>query len=109
MNSVILIGNLARDPETRATDDGMLVCRFTVAVNNHKKDKEADFIQCVAFGKLADNINSYQKKGMKIGVKGRISVGSYEKDGEKRYKTEVVADNVEFLSKKKDENESVSF
>ena len=103
MNNTVLIGNLARDPELRYTQTGKAVCNFTLAVSRgYGKDQEADFINCVAWEKTAENIANYLAKGSKVGVQGRIQVSSYDKDGEKRYKTEVVAQHVEFLGSKKD-------
>lgn len=101
MNSVILIGRLARDPEIRYTQSQMAVCNFTVAVNRpvrNGEQQQADFIRVVTWGRLAENCSRYLQKGKLAGVKGRIQTGSYEKDGQKHYTTEVVAENVEFLS-----------
>jgi len=98
MNTSILIGNMARNPELRYTNSGKAVCNFTVAVNKGFGKDEADFINCVAWEKTAENIANYLAKGKKVAVRGRIQVSSYDKDGEKRYKTEVVAQEVQFLS-----------
>ena len=98
MNTSILIGNMARNPELRYTNSGKAVCNFTLAVNRGFNKDEADFINCVAWEKTAESIANYLAKGKKAAVKGRIQVSSYEKDGEKRYKTEVVAQEVQFLS-----------
>lgn len=106
MNKVSLVGRICRDPEVRYTngESPMAVARFTVACNRRiKKDGEqnADFIQCIAFGKTAELIERYFFKGMKIGVDGRIQTGSYEnKDGQKVYTTEVLAERVEFVESK---------
>ncbi|MBQ9059683.1 MAG: single-stranded DNA-binding protein [Firmicutes bacterium] len=101
MNSVILIGNLARDPELRYST-GMnqtAICRFTVAVNDGYGDKQrTSFIPIVVFGKQAENCDRYLAKGRKVAVNGRIQTGSYtNKDGNKVYTTDVIANNVEFL------------
>ena len=101
MNSVILIGNLARDPELRYST-GMnqtAICRFTVAVNDGYGDKQrTSFIPIVVFGKSAENCDRYLSKGRKVAVNGRIQTGSYtNKEGNKVYTTEVIANNVEFL------------
>ena len=103
MNKVILIGNLARDPETRTMPSGTVMCQFTIAVNrryvNQQGVREADFIPVVTWSKLAEVCSRYLSKGSKVAVEGRIEVRSYDaQDGSKRYVTEVVADNVEFLS-----------
>ena len=103
MNKVILIGRLARDPEMRTTATGTNVTRFTVAVSRPFTgaggDRGADFISCIAWRRQAENIAKYCTKGSQIAVEGRIQTGSYDgQDGSKRYVTEVIADNVEFMS-----------
>lgn len=105
MNKVELVGRLTRDPEVRATDKQTSVARFSVAVNRRFKNAEgnydADFISCIAFGKTAEFIEKYFKKGMAIGVVGRIQTGSYEnKDGVRVYTTDVVVDEAEFVEGK---------
>lgn len=105
MNSVILIGRLARDPELRTTQNQMQVCRFSVAVNRRQRQQEgqpaADFISCVAFGKTATNISIYFRKGSRIGVEGHIQTGSYtDKDGKKVYTTDVIVDQFDFIDTK---------
>ena len=102
MNKAILIGNLARDPETRTTASGVTVCQFTIAVNrryvNQQGVREADFIPIVTWRQTAELCSRYLSKGRKVAVEGVIQVRSYDaQDGSKRYVTEVVADNVEFL------------
>ncbi len=102
MNKAILIGNLTRDPETRTVGDS-LKCSFTIAVNrrfsNRQGVREADFIPVVTWSKLAEVCSRYLSKGSKVAVEGRIEVRSYDaQDGSKRYITEIIADNVEFLS-----------
>ena len=101
MNSVILIGNLARDPELRYST-GMnqtAICRFTIAVNDGYGERErTSFIPIVVFGKSAENCDRFLSKGRKVAVNGRIQTGSYtNKEGNKVYTTEVIANNVEFL------------
>jgi single-strand DNA-binding protein len=103
MNSVILIGNLARDPELSYTPNTQTaVCRFSLAVNRPKKDGEdqgADFIRITVWGKQAENCDRYLAKGRKVAVNGRIQTGSYkDKNGQTVYTTDVVANNVEFLT-----------
>lgn len=103
MNNVVLVGNLVRDPEVKGGDKP--VCRFTVACSRSFKNAEgnydSDFISCVAFGKTAEFVEKYFKKGQKIGVTGEIRTGSYTKDdGSKVYTTDVSVSNVEFVSKK---------
>lgn len=106
MNRVVLVGRLARDPELRYTPAGQAVASFTVAVNrpfkNQQGEQEADFINCVAWRKTAENLANYMKKGNLIGIEGRIQTRSYEgKDGKTVYVTEVVAENIQFLESKK--------
>ena len=102
INRVVLVGRLTKDPELRYTPNGIASCRFTVAVNrtfaNENGDRDADFISCVAWRKLAENLANYQRKGNLLGVEGRIQTGSYEgQDGKRVYTTDVVADSVQFL------------
>lgn len=106
MNHVVLTGNITKDPECRATtgQNQTSVCRFSIAVNTGYGDNErVDYPSIVAFGKIAENIEKYCSKGSKVGVVGRIQTGSYEKDGQKVYTTDVVASSVEFLSKKQED------
>lgn len=104
MNKVVLIGRLTKDPELRfSPGTGIAISRFTIAVNRRKKEdgtQEADFIPCVAWRKQAENLANYQKKGNQIAVTGRIQTRSYDgKDGIKRYVTEVIAEEIQFLDK----------
>lgn len=98
MNAAIILGRLIRDPVIKATQSGMTIARFTLAVNRLNKkgqNPEADFINCVAFGKTADAIGNNTHKGTYVGVVGRIQVRSYDdKDGKKRWVTEIVAKQV---------------
>lgn len=99
MNHVILTGRLTKDPEIRYTDSKKAVCSFTLAVDDGRDSegkKKAQFIPCVAWGKTAELIDQYFTKGKPLTVTGRITVRSYEKNGEKRYITEVVASGIEF-------------
>lgn len=103
MNKVVLVGRLTRDPELRfAPGTGTATCRFTVAVNRFKKG-EADFINCVAWNKTAENIAQYLTKGREIALSGSIRTGSYDaQDGTKRYTTDVVVDTFDFIGSKSD-------
>ena len=105
MNTCVLIGNLAKDPELKYTNTGKAVTTMTIAVNKgFGKDNEADFIPVVVWEKQAENCANYLTKGSKVGVLGRIQVRSYEaNDGSKRYVTEVVAQSVEFLNTKQEQ------
>lgn len=102
MNKAIIIGNLTKDPELRTTPQGISVCSFTVAVNRGFGDKkDVDFIPVVTWRVLAENCGKFLAKGRKVGVSGRIQVRSYDaNNGERRYVTEIIADDVEFLSPK---------
>lgn len=107
MNKVILVGRLCRDPEVRnAQGEGNnAVARFTVAASRRYKNAEgnydADFPNCVAFGKTAEFISKYFKKGMMIGITGRLTTGSYvNKDGVKVYTTDVTVEEAEFAESK---------
>lgn len=102
MNRAILIGNLTRDPELRTTSSGVSVCTFTLAVSrrftNQQGVREADFINIVVWRGQAETCARYLSKGRKCAVVGQIQTRTYDaQDGTKRYVTEVVADEVEFL------------
>ena len=110
MNKVILIGRLTKDPDIRYTqgNNSMAVARYTLAVDRrYKKDGEeqqADFINCIAFGKSAEFAEKYYHKGIKIVIEGRIQTGSYtNKDGQKVYTTDIVVDSQEFAESKKED------
>ncbi len=109
MNKVILIGRTTKDIEVRYTtgENPTAVARFTMAVDRYGKDDKADFISCVAFGKMAETMERYVPKGRKIGVIGRIQTGSYEKDDRKVYTTDVVIEQMEFCEPKRESNEPV--
>ena len=103
MNKVVLIGNLVRDPEVRATQSGISVCNFTVAVNRRFKkengEQETDFLNVIAWRQLAELCGTYLAKGRKVAVTGSIQTRQYEaKDGSKRTAWDIVADEVEFLT-----------
>lgn len=105
MNNVNLMGRLTRDPEARTTQSGQSVASFTLAVDRSTKgpkgEKETDFINCVAFGKTAEVVCTYVSKGQRLIVQGRIQTGSYtDKNGNKRYTTNISVSTVEFVEKK---------
>ena len=107
MNKVILIGNLTKDPELTTTNNGVSVCRFTLAISrryaNAEGERETDFINIVVWRALADNCHKFLKKGSKTAVVGNMQSRSYDaNDGTKRYITEVVAEEVEFISTRND-------
>jgi len=102
INKAMLFGNLTRDPELRALPSGMNVVNFSIATNrtykdrDGKKQEQTDFHNVVVFGRQADLVNQYLRKGSSVFVEGRMQTRSWEKDGEKKYRTEVVADRVQF-------------
>ncbi|AVX31826.1 single-strand binding protein [Carboxydocella thermautotrophica] len=103
LNRIILIGRLTRDPELRYTNTGKAVARFTLAIDrpfkNQAGEREADFINVVVWGQMAENCSKYLSKGKLAAVDGRLETRSFEgKDGNRRQITEVVAENVRFLS-----------
>ncbi len=105
MNKVFLIGRLTRDPELRYTSSNIPTASFSIAVNrnftNQNGEREADFINIVVWRKQAENIKNYLTKGSQVAIDGRIQTRTYDaQDGSKRYVTEVVADNVQFLDSK---------
>lgn len=111
MNKIILVGRLTKDPEVRTTSAGFNTVNFTVAVNRNFKNKEgnydADFLPCVAFRQTADFISKFFKKGNMICLDGRVQTRNYDAaDGSKRYVTEVVVENVEFVGGKNDSSSS---
>lgn len=115
-NCVFILGRLTRDPEVRYTANTQMAnARFVVAVNrklSREKRQEAenngyptaDFISCTAWGKTAENIGNYFKKGNRIAITGHIQTGSYEKDGQRIYTTDVVVDSFDFVESNKDNN-----
>lgn len=110
MNKSILIGNLTKDPEISTTTNGVSVCRFTLAVTrryaNSDGERDTDFINIVAWRALADNCHRFLKKGSKVAVVGNIQSRSYDAaDGSKRYVTEIVAEEVEFLNTRNGDSE----
>jgi len=103
LNKAFVFGNMTRDPELRSLPSGMNVCSFSVATNrvfrdrDGKKQEQTDFHNVVVFGRQADTVAQYLKKGSSVFVEGRMQTRSWEgKDGEKKYRTEIVADRVQF-------------
>lgn len=102
LNKVQLYGNLTRDPETRAMPSGQGVTNFNIATNRSYKDKQGqkqeqvEYHTCVAFGKVAEIISQYMKKGKPIYIEGRLQTRSWDKEGAKQYRTEVVVENFQF-------------
>ena len=109
LNSVIVVGRIARDVEVKETENGNKRTYVTLAVPRNYKNADGaydtDFISFVLWNSLAEHTCEYCKKGDVVGIKGRIEVSSYEKDGEMKYNTEIIAEKVTFLSSKPKEAE----
>ena len=107
MNHIVVIGRLTKDPELRYAPSGVAVGNFTVAVDRpyvRDGNKETDFIPVVVWQKLAENCANHLRKGRLVAAEGRLQIRSYSnKDGQKRWATEIVASNVQFLDRGKDE------
>ena len=110
LNKVVLIGRLTKDPDLRYTQSGIATTRFTLAVQRNFKnqagDYEADFIPIVTWRNQAENCAKYLAKGRLVAVVGRIQTGHYEKDRQRVYTTDVVADEVRFLEFKKEQEDT---
>lgn len=109
MNLICLTGRLTADPITMTTKEGTKVTKYRLAVSRGRRrgtvdpnQPDADFVACTTFGKVAAFAEEYLKKGMKIGIVGRLQTGSYEKDGIRRYSAEVIVQSHEFLEAKRD-------
>ena len=106
INKVMITGNLTRDPEMRRTQGGMTVVSFGVAVNDRRKDPQtgewtdyANFVDCTMFGSRAESVSQYISKGSKVAIEGKLRYSTWERDGQKRSKLEVIVDDIEFMSK----------
>jgi single-strand DNA-binding protein len=108
LNKAIIGGRLTRSPEETVSTTGTVISKFTVAINRRYNRDETDFLNVVAFGKTAEFVNKYFQKGSAIIVVGSIQSRTYEKDGQKRYITEIVADEVNFGGSKKESGDSGS-
>lgn len=112
MNKVILVGRLTKDPEVKTTQSQIEYCSFSVAVDRRFKsasgEKQADFINCVAWRQQAKLLGQYFQKGSRIGIVGSLQTRDYEKDGKKVYVTEVAVDEIEFVDSKRDGSGSSS-
>ena len=109
MNTVNLIGRLTKEVESRRTQGGTDVSYITLAVDRRKKDSGADFIRCTAFNKVAELLSQYVNKGDRIGIVGHIKTGSYEKNGQRFYTTDVIIDSIDFLESRKQGNQTEQF
>ena len=105
INLVCITGNLTRDPELRQTQGGTPILSFGVAVNDKRKNQQGEwvdypnYVDCVVFGLRAEKLATFMTKGMKVAIEGKLHYQSWEKDGQKRSKLEVVVDNIDFMSK----------
>lgn len=102
LNNVVLIGRLTKDPELKHTQSNIPFLRFTLAVNRtftQDGERQADFINCIAWRNRAENLHKYQKKGALIGLEGRIETGSYESEKGTIYTTDVIANRIAFLER----------
>lgn len=104
MNLVVLTGRLTRDPEVKFGQSGKAYTKFSLAVDRQFSKGETDFINCAAFGKTAELIGEYLRKGSKMGITGSLLMNKYEVNGEKRTTFEVAVQNIEFLDSKGDSN-----
>jgi single-strand DNA-binding protein len=110
LNKAMIYGNLTRDPEMKALPSGMNVTEFSLATNRRYKDRDdnwqeaVDYHNIVVFGRQAETVNQYLKKGSGAFVEGRLQTRSWEKDGHKNYRTEIVADRVQFGPRSGDGN-----
>lgn len=114
MNKVILTGRLTKDLVLEHTKQGTPLCQFTLATNRpviRDGKRETDFITCIIWNKLAENLVKYQRKGNLLGIQGELRVDTYETDGKRKYKSYVLVEEVEYLESKKDmtKDEEVDF
>ncbi|MGM9879398.1 MAG: single-stranded DNA-binding protein [Bacilli bacterium] len=112
LNQIVLVGRLVRDPEVKKAKNGSSYSYITLAIprtyKNVNGEYETDFIDCTLWKLMATNTKEYCKKGDIVGVKGRLESKVYEKDGEKKYVTEVIAERVTFLSSNNKENQELN-
>ena len=109
LNQIVIVGRLVRDPELIETESGKKVTNITLAVprsyKNPDGEYDTDFINCTLWTGVAESTSEYCHKGDLLGIKGRLQTSTYEKDEEKKYKTEVIAEKVTFLTNKRADNE----
>ena len=102
INCVTLVGRIGRDPELRYAQSGTPICKFSLAVTRRGGRDETDWLNIVCFGKTAEFVSQYMDKGSLVGIEGRIQVDQYEKDGQQRTWTEIVANNVQALESRQE-------
>lgn len=114
INRVFITGNLTRDPELRATQSGSQVLSFGIAVNDRRKNNQTgewgdypNFVDCTMFGTRAEKIANYIAKGSKVAIEGKLRYSSWERDGEHRSKLEVIVDEIEFMSRRDEQDGAV--
>lgn len=114
INRVCITGNLTRDPELRATQSGSQVLSFGIAVNDRRKNQQTgewedypNFVDCTMFGTRAEKIANYLAKGSKVAIEGKLRYSSWERDGERRSKLEVIVDEIEFMSRRDEQDGAV--
>lgn len=112
INNVIVSGNLTRDPELRSTASGMPVLGFGIAVNDRRRNQQTgewedypNFIDCTMFGARAESVSRFLSKGSKVVIEGKLRWSQWERDGEKRSKIEIIVNEIEFMSRRKDGEE----
>ena len=112
INQVAISGNLGRDAELRRTQGGMAILRFSVAVNERRKNNQTgewedytNWVGCAMFGSRAEKIAEFLKSGTKVSVQGKLRYSEWEKDGQKRTSLEVIVDEVEFMSKRQEQQQ----
>ena len=114
INKVMLTGNLTRDPELRATTSGTSIMSFGMAVNDRRRNSNGEwedvpnYVDCVMFGTRGETVARYIQKGSKVAVEGKLRYSSWESNGQKRSKLEVVVDDIEFLSRSRSQSQSVA-
>ncbi len=114
INRVLVTGNLTRDPELRATQSGSQVLSFGIAVNDRRKNQSTgewedypNFVDCTMFGTRAEKLANYIAKGSKVAIEGKLRYSSWERDGERRSKLEVIVDEIEFMSRRDEQGGAV--
>ena len=114
INRVLVAGNLTRDPELRATQSGSQVLSFGIAVNDRRKNPQTgewedypNFVDCTMFGTRAEKLANYIAKGSKVAIEGKLRYSSWERDGERRSKLEVIVDEIEFMSRRDEQGGDV--
>ena len=112
MNKILLIGNACNDPTTSTSNNGTTICKLSLAVKRDYKNEngeyDTDFFNITVFGKMGENCGKYLKKGSKCCIIGKLQNNTYEKDGVKQYSTQIIANEVEFLSQPSGNGQSTS-